>query len=309
MILASGATIRPVDPSGDLPAVRELLRACDLADVGEPDHLDALVAEAWRSDALRGAWLAHDGHGELVAYLELESGDPSSSFESYCAIHPLQRESPLRRDLLRFLIERAHDRATGSDVVLRLSGSSGEAGLATDADAEGFRHARVFWHMVRDLDPRETPGDPPEGVSIRVARDPEDDRAIHAVLEESFRGHFGLEPMTFERFLSEFKDDRYDVSLVAIAEEDGEPVGVAASWDIDGLGWVGDLGVLPGVRGRGIGVALLRTSFSLLADRGLTRVRLNVDSGNETGATRLYERVGLRVHRAFDVYEMRLPSG
>lgn len=309
MILPNGARVRPVDPSGDLPAVRELVRACDLEDVGEPDHLDALVAEAWRSDALRGAWLGHDDHGELVAYLQLESGDPSSSFESYCAIHPRHREGPLRHDALRFLIERARDRAIGPDVVLRLSGSSGEAGLATDADAAGFRHVRVFWHMVRDLDPRETPGDPPEGVSIRVARDPEDDRAIYAVLEESFRGHFGLESTTFERFLSEFKDDRYDASLVAIAERDGEPVGVAASWDIDGLGWVGDLGVLPQVRGRGIGVALLRTAFSLLAERGLTRGRLNVDSGNETGATRLYERVGMTVHRAFDVYEMPLPSG
>lgn len=309
MIFPSGSAIRTVDRSGDLDAVRGLLAACDLEDVGEPDGLDVLVAEAWRGEALQGAWLVLDDRGEPAAYVELETADPASSFDSYCPVHPRHRVGPLRREILRFLIDRAVDRATGPDVVLRTSASAGEPGFAADAEAVGFRQVRVFWHMVGALDPSEGPGDPPEGVTIRTARDPQDDPAIHAVLDGAFRGHFGLEPMTFERFVAEFKDDRYDASLVAIAEEAGEPVGVAAGWDVDGLGWIGDLGVLPEARGRGIGAALLRTAFALLAARGLTRVRLNVDSGNETGATRLYERVGMTVHRAFDVYETTLPAG
>jgi ribosomal protein S18 acetylase RimI-like enzyme len=35
-------------------------------------------------------------------------------------------------------------------------------------------------------------------------------------------------------------------------------------------------------------------------------VRLGVDAANETGATALYERVGMHVARQFDVYEKRL---
>jgi hypothetical protein len=33
---------------------------------------------------------------------------------------------------------------------------------------------------------------------------------------------------------------------------------------------------------------------------------LNVDAGNETGATRLYEKAGMTVRRAFHAYEKRL---
>ena len=59
-------------------------------------------------------------------------------------------------------------------------------------------------------------------------------------------------------------------------------------------------------RGRGIGRALLEHALGVLAARGATRVQLNVDSGNETGATRLYEAAGMIVRRWFDCYEKRL---
>jgi ribosomal protein S18 acetylase RimI-like enzyme len=47
----------------------------------------------------------------------------------------------------------------------------------------------------------------------------------------------------------------------------------------------------------------------LLAARGITHVRLNVDAENETGALHLYASVGMTVRRAFDVYEKRLGGG
>jgi ribosomal protein S18 acetylase RimI-like enzyme len=97
----------------------------------------------------------------------------------------------------------------------------------------------------------------------------------------------------------------WDPSLVAIAERDGEPVGIVVAQANEGIGWIVDLGVLAHARGGGVGRALLEHGFELLARRGFTRIRLNVDSGNETGATRLYERAGMRVRRTFDLYEMR----
>jgi mycothiol synthase len=307
--LPDGYALRPIVPGSDLEAVAGLVAACDVEDVGRADQLTGWIVQTWKSPSLRGAWLVQDADGEPAAYLELESEDPTSAFESFCPVHPRHREGPLRLGLLRFLRERARELAGGPETILRLAGAAHEPGLERDAQAAGFAHARVFWHMVRDLDPREGRGDPPPGVTIRAARDPDDDHAIHEVLDEAFRGHFGAVPMTFERFLSEFKDDLYDASLVAIAELDGRPVGVAACWIVDGVGWIGDLGVLADARGRGIGAALLRAAFATLAARGLTRVRLNVDSDNETGATRLYEGVGMTVHRAFDVYETRLTDG
>jgi ribosomal protein S18 acetylase RimI-like enzyme len=304
--LPPGFTIRPIDPANDLAAVLALVEACDREDVGEPDLPESWIVQTWKSELLRGAWLVHDGEGGPAAYIELESRDTSKSIDAFLPIHPRHRDGPLLPALFDLLRERAAGVDTGSNVPLWLSVSSGDAGFARDALAAGFRHVRVFQHMEREVDPTYVPGDPPFGVTIRSALDPDDDRIIHELLEETFRGHFGIEPTTFELFQTEFKDEMYDASLVLIAEVDGRPVGVAANWMPDDLGWVGDLGVLSGHRGRGIGAALLRASFAALAARGVTKVRLNVDSENETGATRLYSSVGMTVRRSFDIYEARL---
>ena len=50
---------------------------------------------------------------------------------------------------------------------------------------------------------------------------------------------------------------------------------------------------------------LLRRAFAMFADRGLERVRLNVDAENVTGATAVYERVGMRVVNRWDLWERR----
>jgi ribosomal protein S18 acetylase RimI-like enzyme len=73
-----------------------------------------------------------------------------------------------------------------------------------------------------------------------------------------------------------------------------------------GVGWIGELGVWPAWRGRGVGAALLARGFEHLASLGLREVRLNVDLENETGALRLYERQGMRIRREWRVSEKTL---
>ncbi len=63
-------------------------------------------------------------------------------------------------------------------------------------------------------------------------------------------------------------------------------VGVSNNGVIDGIGYVFELGVLPEMQGRGIGRALLRHSFAMLAARGITNGRLGVDTQNATGSRR-----------------------
>jgi mycothiol synthase len=304
--LPGGFAIRPVDPATDVAAVVELLAACDVEDVGEPDIPASWTEQAWKSDHLRGAWIVHDDRGHLAASVELEAVDPARSFDAFLATHPRHRDGPLRAAVIAFVRERAQELAGGADIPLWITGGAGERGFARDAVAAGLRHVRVFWHMERDIDRSYEPGAPPTGVVIRPTVDPDDDRTVYEILDETFRGHFGIEPMTFEAWQRDFKDEMYDPTLVLIAEADGAPAGVAANWMPDGSGWVGDLGVREAYRGRGIGAALLRRSFAVLASRGATKARLNVDAENETGATRLYESVGMTVRRAFDVYEARL---
>jgi mycothiol synthase len=95
---------------------------------------------------------------------------------------------------------------------------------------------------------------------------------------------------------------------VTFAEIDARVVGlvVGSVTASPGLGWINDVGVMEPFRGRGIARALLLRVFSELAARGCTDVRLAVDSENATGATRLYESVGMGLQRRWDVYEKAL---
>ena len=62
-------------------------------------------------------------------------------------------------------------------------------------------------------------------------------------------------------------------------------------------GYVNLLGVRRAWRRQGLGEALLLRSFEAFRQRGLTRGTLGVDASSVTGATRLYERAGMRVYR------------
>jgi mycothiol synthase len=70
-----------------------------------------------------------------------------------------------------------------------------------------------------------------------------------------------------------------------------------------GYGWVGSIGTRRQWRGRGLGRVLLLAAFGEFYRRGERRIALAVDAGNETGATKLYESVGMRIAWQADVYE------
>jgi ribosomal protein S18 acetylase RimI-like enzyme len=62
-------------------------------------------------------------------------------------------------------------------------------------------------------------------------------------------------------------------------------------------------------RKRGLGYALLEQSFNAFLQRGISTVALGVDASNPTGATRLYERAGMRVASEIIRYEKELRAG
>ena len=136
-----------------------------------------------------------------------------------------------------------------------------------------------------------------------------DGEHVHALLDDAYagwdrdyveRGHDDwLAFMTAH--------DDFDPDLWFLAERDGELVGCALHWrETQGKGWVKDLVVDPGERGRGLGKALLQQGFAAYRDRGAERVGLKVDAGNPTGAPQLYERVGFVVDRSYAVWTKRL---
>ncbi len=74
-------------------------------------------------------------------------------------------------------------------------------------------------------------------------------------------------------------------------------------------GYVAALGTRRPYRGKGIASALLRHVFRTLLERGKRGCDLHVDSDSLTGATRLYERVGMTAHPRFATWEKELRPG
>ena len=112
---------------------------------------------------------------------------------------------------------------------------------------------------------------------------------------------------------SPYADPTFDPAFWWVAQ-DGDRlagyVGARLSGDDDPeLGYVGLLGVLAPYRRRGIGEALLRRTFRALHDRGQKGCDLHVDADSLTGATRLYERVGMTAHPRFVTWEKELRPG
>ena len=98
----------------------------------------------------------------------------------------------------------------------------------------------------------------------------------------------------------------YDARGWLLAWADGAVVGGSLAFPDLERAWVLDLFVADAERGRGLGLALLQETFARLWPLGVRHVGLEVDAENETGATRLYEKAGMRVTRRFDVYEEAL---
>jgi mycothiol synthase len=141
---------------------------------------------------------------------------------------------------------------------------------------------------------------------------PGEERAVHQVIEEAFQDHWSARRTSFEEWMHHQTEGRVgsDPALWFLALEEEQIVGAAlnrfTTAEDPECGWVAELGVRPPWRRRGIARALLLHAFGALHHRGLHRVGLMVDAENLTGATRLYERVGMVVDRRVDFHEKEL---
>ena len=164
----------------------------------------------------------------------------------------------------------------------------------------GFDHHGDVLRMWRPLS--EPFAEPvwPDGVAVRTYA-PEDAPAVTALLDEAYAWDETHAPLPLDDWVQWMTGDvEFDAALWFLVERNAELVACALHWDsIDGRGWVKDLAVRAGERGRGLGAALLRHGFAAYASRGASGVGLKVHADNPTGAVRLYEREGFAVDRAY----------
>jgi mycothiol synthase len=177
--------------------------------------------------------------------------------------------------------------------------------LADLLAARGYRYWRSAYTMHINLGEMapDAPA-PPPGIELREYEEG-DAELLRAAVNEAFADDPFFDEATPSRFREFFLNARaFDPSLWLLAWDRGELAAFVLAFPEragdENLGWIQSLGVRGPWRRLGLGEALLRAAFSQLHARGLRTVGLGVDAENETGALRLYERVGMRVVRQGD---------
>lgn len=125
---------------------------------------------------------------------------------------------------------------------------------------------------------------------------------FHATHQNSFSNHFGFAPRELDKWRELVLDSATDPNGVFIAFKSGKPVGFCQCNDEyveDNRGFINLLGVTQENQGLGIGEALLQTGISHCSTRGYDSIELNVDTGNESGALKLYEKVGFKAESSW----------
>jgi GNAT superfamily N-acetyltransferase len=302
----------------DVAAVRDVVAAYDA--VHSPETavtLEDVRAELDNREADLGtrAWLVLDPAGGPVGFGIVFRDDNAG--ELFCDAYHRPREDAgvgdaVARWLVPTLVERAREvaREAGRAFTVSAGTYADDPVLPALLEGEGLRVARRFLTMLLDLDPADPPPPPPHlpGITVRLVdpSDVSDLQAFHRVLDTAFVDHFDHHQRTWDLWWQDQQESAgLDLSQWWLALDGDQPVGALLATDrvaAEGRGNVRGLGVLRGARGRGVARALLLTCFAECLRRGRTSVELGVDSDSLTGATRLYESVGMRVIRQVDLY-------
>ena len=266
--------------------------------------------------------IIHGPDGEVAAIAELHRRSPWVRPFLWVRTAPAQRGHGLGRWLMEWGLAMARasleSAPPGARVTLGANAIAGNQAATRLLTMHGFNHVRNFLQMRIDLQAPPPPPLWPSGVSARTFRPRVDDVSLFNATEEAFTDHWGHVPRRFDEDFPLWQerlhsDPLFDPALYFLAIDDGEIAGFSLCLaPVPGelqAAWVNLLGVRRPWRKRGLGQALLLHSFSEFYRRGVTTIGLGVDAESLTGATRLYEKVGMWVQHTTAVYELELRPG
>ncbi|HET9253410.1 MAG TPA: GNAT family N-acetyltransferase [Candidatus Eisenbacteria bacterium] len=311
--LPEGYLLRRPTPD-DAEAVARVMIAVDIDESGKPDTSVQDVLDDWelpRFSLDRDAWIVVSGptsaRGEVVAYAWVWDRIPHVDVQGDLYVHPGHKGRGIEAVLLGILERRTAEHVasapSGETVRLGVFAKAGST-LASELQGRGYDHVRTFLRMTIDLKHGYPETPVLDGIEIRGFRRGVDELALHRTIEEAFADHYRFAPEPHEEWVSRRTGHaEFDPTLWRIAWQGDEAVAGILPYQFEDLSWVRELGVRPRWRGLGIGRALLLETFRDFERRGRSAVSLGVDAENASGATRLYESVGMREEQRHDLFQ------
>ncbi len=310
----------------DLEAAVDLFNLCSRHMMGKNEVTVNDVRAEWllpEFDLQKATRVAVDPRGKLLGYVEVWDIDEKPvDMWVWARVHPDYEGLGIGTELMIWAEQRARQAIRRVPQDLRVAMRSGthngyEPAVALFKD-RGMKPIRNFYTMALELDEKPPMPEWPDGITVRPMNGQEEAHNVVLAVRDAFRDHWGYIEQPFETELERWlhfmkNDEQFDPDLWFLAMAGDEIAGVSlctpqSREDMD-MGWVRTLGVRRPWRRQGLGLALLHYSFGRFYEMGRARVGLGVDASSLTGATRLYERAGMRPIRQFDTFELELRPG
>ena len=295
----AGMSWRPLTVE-DAATVAAIAGADEAAFHGRPSRVQASDVEAWweRADLASSSWL-YEEDGAPLAFGWFELYGDIGTFVGIVA------QEAKGRGLGAALADRGEARAhEASSPKIHTVALAEDAGAAALFAARGYEEVRRFYEMAIEMTEPSPAPTLPDGLALDEVRD-EDMRAFYEALGEAFLDHWEWHATPYDEWLETRRGQHHDAEgpLWFVVRDSDEIAGtVRNETNRNGGGYVGAIGVRRPWRGRGVAKALLYRTFQEFYRRGVTRVTLGVDAQSPTGATHLYERVGMEVESCMVVY-------
>lgn len=299
------------------------VRATNIAQSGRPlldrDFLEAnLTMPAF--DQADGMRFVRDDAGALIGVAWLDTRAPFVESYGRGFVSPHRLGEGIGSALLDWQLQTARERISLADedvrIAIKLGIDPAHHPSVELVESRGFGPGRFFLEMRIDFDDRPTARPLPEGITYRPF-DSEDVVPLVKSIDDAFRDHYGyvetpIEEET-ERFRRYMDQPSFDPTLVWIAYDRDQIAGsnicIGSFEDDDSVGYVANLAVGRPWRGRGLAKSMLGAAFEEFVRRGKKAATLHVDADSLTGATRLYESVGMREVFRSAVYQRELRAG
>lgn len=304
---------RPLRES-DAPALTDLMAAVAAAD-GDSDRADEVSVRESFGDPYReyeqgSMGIFHDttlvGYGILTTRATAE---PRHKMRYTGSIHPSYRGKGLGDQLLSWAESAARplhdDRFPGRPLDLGSGCVSGNAGAVALHESRGFRCARVFKQMTKDLSVLPAFAPLPDGVRAETfsARRSEDARLIR---NDAFKDHWGSAPVSSALWAHMRASTSFRADYSFVAYQADRPLGLLIGHQHGDDLYIAVVGTRSAGRKRGIASALVCLALTQAWCDGLASASLSVDADSLTNAVGVYERAGFNVRVSHTVYEKSL---
>lgn len=283
----------------ETPAVTGLVQDVEREFFGRTETNDTEIRGVLTSPELRGTrntaglW---DGGTLVAGLLAFDGLEHGRGLHLDLFVRP---DIPARADVVECLLDSGLAFArtlpfTSSDQV-KCETFAGDDDVASVLGELSFEPHRTYLRMRLDFDGEPAPGSLPGGLVARGMTD-QDWQALHSVLTTAFLDHYDSHPLPLELFRQDSINDTTDFDRWRLVLDGDECVAVCIAskrYAAHGLGYVENIGVLREYRGLGVARFLLRDAFRRDHAEGFTGTSLHCDATNPTGATHLYESVGM----------------